>query len=258
MHEPTNKQEKQTNKQTKKKEWHILCTTKYTGQTLNWHGKVYTFVFVARQITSHEPFKNLCPQKRSAEEQKATNIFFTVPAVLYLSLRVPATKICGRVGSQNRPGSCHTLLVDSWTTGTIRFSVPCWWQDENLGQVNPLKVPLPQFSLLWTWSSRHWIQLLEEHEVLHKEVHVKPCAYHISPQWGTADAEIKVPSRENTERKRSPFKAWSRSVYCHTCYAYYQEFLPCLFLPFWSIHLHFSKTSPDFFLHWLWLTPVPV
>ena len=41
-----------------------------------------------------------------------------------------------------------------------------------------------------------------------------------APQWGAADAEIKVPSGENTELKRSPFKAWSRSVYSHTCYAY--------------------------------------
>ena len=28
--------------------------------------------------------------------------------------------------------------------------------------------------------------------------------------------------------------------------AYHQGFLPCLFLPFRSIHLHFFKTSPDF------------
>ena len=28
-----------------------------------------------------------------------------------------------------------------------------------------------------------------------------------SPQWGAADAEIKVPSGESTELKRSPFKA---------------------------------------------------
>ena len=35
-------------------------------------------------------------------------------------------------------------------------------------------------------------------------------------------------------------------VYSHTCYAYCQEFLPCLFLPFQSIHLHFSKTLPIF------------
>ena len=31
-----------------------------------------------------------------------------------------------------------------------------------------------------------------------------------APQWGAADAEIKVPSGENTELKRSPFKAWSK------------------------------------------------
>ena len=78
-------------------------------------------------------------------------------------------------------------------------------------------------------------------------------------QWGAADAEIKVPSGENTELKRSPFKAWIRSVYSHTCYAYCQGFLPCLFLPFRSIHLHFFQNLPRFFfLCWLWLTPVLV
>ena len=50
-----------------------------------------------------------------------------------------------------------------------------------------------------------------------------------TPQWGAADAEIKVPSGENTELTRSPFQAWSRSVYSHTCYAYCQGVLPCLF-----------------------------
>ena len=48
-----------------------------------------------------------------------------------------------------------------------------------------------------------------------------------APQWGTADAEIKVSSDENTELKDSPSKAWSRSVYCHSCYAYCRRFLPC-------------------------------
>ena len=47
-----------------------------------------------------------------------------------------------------------------------------------------------------------------------------------SPQWGAADAEIKVPSGENTELKRSPCKAWSTSVYSRTCYTYCQGFLP--------------------------------
>ena len=67
------------------------------------------------------------------------------------------------------------------------------------------------------------------------------------PQWGAADAEIKVPSGEYTELKRSPFIAWSRSVYSHTCYAYCQGFLPCLStLPVHSPAL-FSKISPDIF-----------
>ena len=69
---------------------------------------------------------------------------------------------------------------------------------------------------------------------------------YVAPQWGAADAEIKVPSGENTKLKRSPFKAWSRSVYSHTCYAYCHGFFPCLFLPFWSIYLHFSKPLPIF------------
>ena len=74
--------------------------------------------------------------------------------------------------------------------------------------------------------------------------------WHITPppaQWGAADAEIKVPSGENTELKRSPFKVWSRSVHSHTCYVYCQEFLPRLFLPFRSIHLHFFQNLSQFF-----------
>ena len=50
--------------------------------------------------------------------------------------------------------------------------------------------------------------------------HTFPSPIFKLPQWGAADAEIKVPSIENTELKDSPFKAWSRSVYSHTCYAY--------------------------------------
>ena len=64
------------------------------------------------------------------------------------------------------------------------------------------------------------------------------------PQWAAADAQIEVPSGENAELKPSPFESWSRSVYSHAYYAYCQEFLPCLFLPFWSIHLHFPPISP--------------
>ena len=63
-----------------------------------------------------------------------------------------------------------------------------------------------------------------------------------------------IHSGENTELKCSPFKAWSRSIYSHTCYAYCQGFLPCLFLPFRSIRLHFFQNLSRFFLCWLWLT----
>ena len=59
--------------------------------------------------------------------------------------------------------------------------------------------------------------------------------------------KLKVPSGENTELKRSPFQSWSRSVYSHTCYAYCQGVLPCLFLPFQSIHLHFFQNLSQFF-----------
>ena len=64
---------------------------------------------------------------------------------------------------------------------------------------------------------------------------------YVAPQWGAADAEIKVPSGENTELKRSPFKAWSRSVYSHTCYDYCQGFLSFLLISTLPVH------SPAFF-----------
>ena len=51
--------------------------------------------------------------------------------------------------------------------------------------------------------------------------------------------KLKVPSGENTDLKRSPFKALSRSVYSHKCYAYCQRFHPRLFLHSRSIYLHF-------------------
>ena len=57
--------------------------------------------------------------------------------------------------------------------------------------------------------------------------------------------KFKVPSGENTELKRSPFKAWSRSVYSLTCYTYCHGFLP-YFYPFHSFTCIFSKTSPNF------------
>ena len=74
-----------------------------------------------------------------------------------------------------------------------------------------------------------------------------PC--YLAPQWGAADtemwgaadAEIKIPSGENTELKRSPFIAWSRSVYTtHATLTARDFFLACFYPsgPF---------TSPDVF-----------
>ena len=70
---------------------------------------------------------------------------------------------------------------------------------------------------------------------------------YLSPQWATADAEIRDPSFENPELKGSPFKAWSRSEYSHAFFTYCQGFLPYLFLPFRSIHLHFFQNLSQIF-----------
>ena len=74
-----------------------------------------------------------------------------------------------------------------------------------------------------------------------------PLSLNLTPQWGAVDAKIKVPFGENTELKRSPFKAWGRSVYSHTCYAYCKGFFFLAYYytsgPFTCI---FPETSPDF------------
>ena len=67
----------------------------------------------------------------------------------------------------------------------------------------------------------------------------------MAPQWGAVDAEMKLPSGENTELKCSPFKAWSRSVYSQTCYAYCQGFLS-YFYPPGPFTCIFSKPLPIF------------
>ena len=75
--------------------------------------------------------------------------------------------------------------------------------------------------------SVHGKALLEEtHEAPYRSA-TRLEHFNVVPQWGTAGAEIKVPSDENTEVNGSPFKALSKSVYIHACYAYCQGFLPC-------------------------------
>ena len=74
-----------------------------------------------------------------------------------------------------------------------------------------------------------------------------------SPQWGAADAEIKVPSGENTELKRSPFKARvDQYIAIHARLTARDFFLAC-FYPSGPFTCIFSKPS-RFFLCWLWLT----
>ena len=66
----------------------------------------------------------------------------------------------------------------------------------------------------------------------------------LSLQWGVVDAEIKVPSGENTELKRSPFKAWNRSANSHATLTARDCFL-AYFYPSDPFTCNFSKTSPD-------------
>ena len=66
------------------------------------------------------------------------------------------------------------------------------------------------------------------------------------PQWGVADAEIKVPSDENTELKGSPFKAWSRSVYDMHATLTARDFFLADFYPCSPFTLILTESSPDF------------
>ena len=118
------------------------------------------------------------------------------------------------------------------------------------------KIPLAHnFSSYWTAAMLSWIFFTERCKLSEITWTAKHHFHLVVPlQWGAADAEIEVPSGENTELKRSPFKAWSRSVCSHTCFASCQGFFHCLFLPFQSIHLYFFHNLSQFLLCWLWLT----
>ena len=76
----------------------------------------------------------------------------------------------------------------------------------------------------------------------------------MAPQCGAADAEIKVPSGENTELKRSPIKAWVGQYIAIHASLTARDFSSLLIstLPVHS-PTFFSNLS-RFFLCWLWLT----
>ena len=58
-----------------------------------------------------------------------------------------------------------------------------------------------------------------------------------------------------TQLKRSPFKPGvGQYIAMHATLTARYLFLPRLFLPFWSIHLHSFQNLSRFFLCWLWLT----
>ena len=80
----------------------------------------------------------------------------------------------------------------------------------------------------------------------------------VTPQWGAADAEIKVPPGENTELKRSPLKPRiGQYIGLHFTLTA-RDFFLAYFYPSGPFTCIFSKTSPNFFLCWLWLTLIPV
>ena len=58
--------------------------------------------------------------------------------------------------------------------------------------------------------------------------------------------KLKVPSSENTELKRSPFKIWSRSVYSHNATLTARDFFLAYLYSSGPFTCIFSETSPDF------------
>ena len=72
-------------------------------------------------------------------------------------------------------------------------------------------------------------------------------AHAVAPRWGAADAEIKVPSDEDTELQGSPFKTWSRSVYIamHASLTA-RDFFPANFYPSGPFTCIFPKPLPSF------------
>ena len=69
-----------------------------------------------------------------------------------------------------------------------------------------------------------------------------------APQWGAADAEIKVPSGENTEVKRSPLKPGVGQYIAVHSVLTAGDFVLANFYPSGPFACIVSKTSLEFFL----------
>ena len=67
-----------------------------------------------------------------------------------------------------------------------------------------------------------------------------------TPQWGAADAEIKVPFGENTELKRSTFEAWFRSYITTHATLTAKDFFLTNFYPSGPFTRIFSKPLSSF------------
>ena len=67
-------------------------------------------------------------------------------------------------------------------------------------------------------------------------------------QRGAADAEIKVPSGENTELKHSPLKPGVGQYIAIHATLTARDFFLAYFYPSGPFTCIFSKTSPDFFM----------
>ena len=165
--------------------------------------------------------KNKKRKKEKKKEQEVISktlfgIHWSFSLLLYISLSA-------KYGGHSSRVSSGMLVVTFWLADAARV------------------IGSPEPSPLWEQSC--WCESQKWHQGIN-----------VPHGIASPDAEIKVPSGENTELKRSPFKAWSKSVYSLTCYAYCKRFLPCLFRPFRSIHLHFFQNFSQFLMCWLWLT----
>ena len=72
-------------------------------------------------------------------------------------------------------------------------------------------------------------------------------AHEKTPQWGAADAEIKVPSGENTELKVLPLKPGVGQYIAIHATLTARDFFLAYFYSSGPFNCIFSKTSPDFF-----------
>ena len=84
------------------------------------------------------------------------------------------------------------------------------------------------------------------------------CSCISAQQWGAVDVEIKVSSGENTALSVLPLKPGVGQYMAIDAVLTARDFFHAYFYPSSPFTHILSKTSPNFFLHWLYLTPVPV